>query len=354
MVSKKQLYESSQVYQQQIAQLQGELAAIKGYADFIAPSNRVNSMVVNSCSYDIALLAADEVQCTNRYITEIPELNLPSQKFEDILYRWGSICLFNDVNDGMRPKIASYSKTGSLNGLGDLSEIIPIDFSGKSHKTHYTVVYNDILTKMPCVIINDFTGTYREEQIIPRKAINAVSIQDQATVYRQLKNSVMLTAKKAIALINDEGQREVVEKTIEGVFRNDSPVVSLIGKNLNEVVKMFNLDTSLDIEGYMRAIENYERLRANFNGIPTRSPIEKKERLIQAEAQSDNALTQVYLMDGLVNRQIQLELAKKHSIIKSYTCKINPLLDPMSNKMDESENDKKKEGDKNDGTDDRK
>lgn len=304
--------------------------------------SKINSAIINSANYNMVLTAADIVQATNCIITDIPELKLPSNRLEMLWYTYGSLCFYNE-GDGV--KVASYTKTGQLNGLGDLTEIYPIDFSGKTYDKAKQVVYDDTAVFNPAVIINDYTGTYLEGNIIPRSMLNSVSIHDQSTVYHKMIAAVKLTAKKAIALIDNETQKDVVTKTISQFFEDDNPIAALVGKNLNEIVKMFNLDTKLDLEGYLRAIESYERLRANFNGIRTRSMLDKKERLITSEAENDNAITEVYLYDRLLNRQIGIELMKKHAIIKEGSAKINPKLlppkqmeEPSKNKSNKVEN----------------
>lgn len=326
---RKRLYEASQVYEKRIADL---TKMVEGLTTALAPTeySKINPAIVNSAAYNEVLTAGDRVQSTNRYIFDIPEMNLPSNRIECLFYDYGSLCFFND-GDG--PLVTSYAKTGDLNRLGDLTCVQPIDFAGKTYSTEKTVVYTNKLVKNPCVIINDYTGTYLENNIIPRRVLNSVSIADQALVYRKMKNAIKITALKAIALIDNETQREAIESTLLNFFENDSPVGSMVGKNINEVVKIFNVDTKLDIESFLRAIENYERLRANFNGIKTRSHLDKKERLITSEAENDNCITEIYLNDGLLNRQIGIELMKKHAIIKEGSCIINPIL-TKSNKVD--------------------
>lgn len=336
MGKNKQLYEASQVMQARMKQLENEIYNIRN-AD-IANKNSINPIIVNSAGYNIALRTADKIQAVGRYNTNIPELHLPTNRLEELFYEFGSLCFFR--NNG-KVLVATYAKTGELNGLGDLTEIQPIDFAGRTYDLKRTVVYTNDLVTNPCVIINDYTGCWTESQIIPRRAVNACSINDQAEVYRQMKNSVKLTAKKAIALIDDEAQREVAEQKLNDILNNDNPVVSLIGKSLNDVMKLHNLDTKLDIEGYLRAIESYERLRANFNGIKTRSSLDKKERLITSEAENDNVITDIYLYDGLLNRQIGIELMKKHGIITGGSCELSECLKP---KQEENENEEDKDG----------
>lgn len=326
-MSRKVLYETVNALEAKIKQQEAYINSIMYGSTTGGKSigSKINSAIINSANYDMVLTAADIVQATNCIITDIPELKLPSNRLEMLWYTYGSLCFYNE-GDGV--KVASYTKTGQLNGLGDLTEIYPIDFSGKTYDKAKQVVYDDTFVFNPAVIINDYTGTYLEGNIIPRSMLNSVSIHDQSTVYHKMIAAVKLTAKKAIALIDNETQKDVVTKTISQFFEDDNPIAALVGKNLNEVVKMFNLDTKLDLEGYLRAIESYERLRANFNGIRTRSMLDKKERLITSEAENDNAITEVYLYDRLLNRQIGIELMKKHAIIKEGSAKINPKLLP--------------------------
>lgn len=335
MVTKKQLYESTQVLTGQVSMLKKQLQGAL-YDSSTNSANNINPDIVNSAEYNLVLSVADEIQATNRYIFDIKELNLPSSRIESLFYRFGSLCFFR-FNGKLR--VGTYAKTGRLNGLGDLRQVKPIDLSGKTYGETRTVVYDNDLVLNPCVIINDYTGTYREDKIIPRAALNNVSIRDQATVYRQLKNSIKLTAKKAVALLDSETQREAVERTISELLDNDSPVMGVVGKGVTEAFKLYNIDTKLDIEGYLRAIESYERMRANFNGIKTRTSVEKKERLITSEAENDSLLTAIYLYDGLIQRQVGIELMKKHALISEGSCKINPLLEE---KNTEENNDRNK------------
>ena len=337
-MGKKALYESIQALEAKVSE-QGNI--IYGLTCGNPTSYEFNPAIINQTNYVKVLSVADGIQASQRYITEIPELHLPTNRLEYMVYRYGSLCLFKENG---RVFVTSYTKYGELNALGDLTKVQPIDFAGKTHPTCKTVVYDDTPTPDPCVILNDYTGTYLEGQIVPRASLNMVSILDQAKIYKQLVNSIKLTAKKAIALCDYDTQKNMASKVIGDIFDNDDPIITLSAKTLNDAFKLFNIDTKLDIEGYLRSIECYERMRANFNGIPTRSPIDKKERLITKEAQSDNVLSNFYLQDGYINRQISIELMKKHSIIKEGSVKINPLLleAQMSTNVD-----KNKEVDKN-------
>ena len=332
-MGKKALYEAVQALEAKVAE-QGNI--IYGLTSGTPHYSEFNPSIKNQTNYVKVLSVADGIQATQRYITEIPELRLPSNRLEYMLYRYGSLCFFKENG---KVFITSYAKTGELNALGDLIKVQPIDFAGKSHHQCKTVVYDDNVVTDPCVILNDYTGTYVEGNIFPRCTLNMVSINDQAKIYKQLVNSVKLTAKKAIALCDYDQQKGISAKIIGDIFENDDPIIPLSIKTLNDAFKLLNIDTKLDIEGYLRAIECYERMRANFNGIPTRSPIDKKERLITQEAESDNALTEFYLQDGYLNRQIAIDLMKKHSIIKEGSVKINPVLQrQQSTNVDNNEN----------------
>lgn len=334
----KQCYESTQALNARVRLLEQELF-IRDTTSPYYEQSCINPMVKNSTDYNMVLSIHDMVQRVNRYETKIPELNLPSNKLEMLWYLYGSLCFFK--NRGGEVQVSTYSKTGKLNPLGDLTEVKPISFSGETYEEKRTVVYDNSLNDNPCVIINDFTMTYREETIIPASTINGVSINDQSFVYKQMKNSIKLTAKKAAVMISDPNQKRAYEKAISDEFDSDNPILSVVGSSINDIIKFYNLDTKLDIEGYLRTIESYERLRANFNGIKTRSAFDKKERLITSEAENDNVLTDIYLYDGLNNRKIGIELMKQHSIIKEGSCEINKVLFSTPSVKTKSENEGK-------------
>lgn len=329
----KKLYEANQVQEQRIKMLENRLLHLQSTSSPNRASE-INPIIQNSCEYQTVLFAKDMIEATNRYITEVDDLELPSNRLEALWYIYGSLCFFRHNGE---PKVGSYAKTGSLNGIGDLSQIIPIDFAGHSYNTVYNVVYNHRVTERAAVIINDYTGTYREDQIIPRSTLNCVSINDQALIYKRMRNNILLTAKKALAFVENETQRAAIEESINAFLTNDSPVGSIVSDTMGEICKVFNLDTKLDIDPYLKAIDNYERIRSNFNGIFTQPVIDKKERAISAEANNADTVTEIMLYDGLMNRQIGLELAKQHAIISGYSVKINPKL---LNKDNNTENKK--------------
>lgn len=319
----KKLYEANQIMEQRIRLLESKIEYYQSSSYIDTQASKINPAIVNTAEYKMVLLAKDMIEATNRYITDIPALNLPTNRLEMLFYIYGSLCLFRFNGE---PRVGSYAKTGSLNGIGDLSEIIPIDFAGHSYKTVYNVVYNKNVKSNAAVIVNDYTGTYREDNIIPRAALNSVSISDQALVYKRMRNSILVTAKKAIAFVENETQRAAIEESINAFLTNDSPVGSVVADSMEAIMKVFNLDTALDIDPYIKAIDNYERIRANFNGIFTQPVIDKKERAIAAETNNADTVTEIMLYDGLINRKIGFELAQKHAIIDDYTVEINPKL----------------------------
>lgn len=340
---KKILYESNQVLQERVSRLEEELATYK-FLDSRRSASTINSFVTTSCSYDDVLFVHDAIQVSNRLEWDIPSLDLPSNKLNLLFYRMGALNFYGK-DGGTKTYVSTFAKKGDLNGLGDLTEIIPIDFAGRPHKTGMTPVYRhgDVVVN-PCVIIQDYTGSVREDNILPRCAINGVSINDQSEVYRQLKNSIKLTAKKAVALIPAQGAREAAERNIKQIFNNDTGIVSMIGEGVLEQLKMFNLDTKLDIDGYIKAIDQYEKLRANFNGVHTRPTMEKKEREITQEAEDNNCLTDVYLYDCLINAQIGCELMMEYGIAKHASVKISDVFLNQQKQQKQNEGDGDKDG----------
>lgn len=316
MIIKKKLYEEVQGYQAKIDYLE---KMIQGYTDGRMFNNPINPQIKNNVSYDIVLRVQDRIQAISRYDTNIPELKLPSIKLEALFYDYGSLAFFHKN----KLLVSTYAKTGELNGLGDLTEVEPIDFAGKSYSEHRTVVYTDEFVKKPIIIINDYSGVYTENGIIPRSSVNYVSIADQASVYRKMKNALYLTAKKAVAICESDTQRSSAERVLADWYTNDMPIGSVVG-SMNNVFKVVNLDTSFDPEPFMKCIDCYDKLRTNFNGIKTKSPYEKKERLIQSENENAELLTEYYLYDGLINRRVGIEQLKKYGLTTDAAyCKIH-------------------------------
>lgn len=315
---RKQLYESIDCLNAKISQQNKIIQGLTtGYID---EKNSINPQIKNSCSYNVVLRTADKIQAISRYDTYIPDLNLPSNRLEALFYDFGSLCFF--IYKG-ELRVSTYAKGGKLNGIGDLTSIKPIDFAGISYPDEMVVVYTHTLVRNPAIIINDYSGCWTESNIIPRAAVNSVSMDDEAMVYRQLKNAIKITAKKAIAICESETQREAAEKILLDWYNNDNPIGSVVG-SLQNIFKINNLDTAFDIEPYLKSIDTFSKLRSNFNGIKTRSPNDKKERLITSEVENTNELTEFYLYDGLVNRNIGIDLLKKYSMCSNDAyCKIN-------------------------------
>lgn len=300
-------------------------------------------------AYGAVLSAKDRAQCSNRYVWKNLPLNLTSQQLETFFYNYGSLCFFVRADKNMREKlfITTYAKGGKLNSMGTLSQIKPIGFNGKSYNIQLNVLQpngnieqgNDV-----AVIINDYTGSYVCDVEISRAYLNSNStIKDQCTVYQQLINNVIVSGKKAIALAENEEQATAIRAQANQMLMSGRPVEVLCGRDKpNEMpISMFNFANNFDCGNYQSQLDYYDKVRANFNGIPTTPTAEKREHLINAEVENANSISDIMLYDGLKCRQDGLELLKKYypenKEIQAITVELAECLKPI--KVESQNND---------------
>lgn len=284
---------------------------------------RVNELTVNphleigrtARMYGQMLAAKDRAQCANRYVWRNLPINLTSQELESFFYNYGSLCWF--IKDD-RLIIAKYATGGTLNAMGMLSKIKPIDFAGRSYGFELNVLQpnGDVSQgNNVAVIINDYTGSYQIKDEISRAIINAEStIKDQCTVYQQLINNVIVSGKKAIALAENEEQAAAVRLQANQMLMSGRPVEVLAGRDSvkDSPLQMFNFANNFDCGNYQTQLDYYDKVRANFNGIPTTPTAEKREHLINAEVENANSISDIMLYDGLKCRKDGLEMLKKY------------------------------------------
>lgn len=313
---------------------------------------KVNDITVNphlelgktARMYGEMLCAKDRAQCSNRYVWKNLPINLTSQELETFFYNYGSLCFF--MKDG-RLIISKYATGGTLNPMGMLAKIKPIDFAGHSYGMELNVLQpngdaaqgNDV-----AVIINDYTGSYQIKNEISRSIINSGStIKDQCTVYQQLINNIIVSGKKAVAICDNDDQATAVRAQANQFLMSGRPVEALsnIDKQKGLPIEMFNFSNNFDCGNYQTQLDYYDKVRANFNGIPTTPTAEKREHLINAEVDNANSISDIMLYDGLKCRRDGLEMLKKYySVypeIQAIEVDIADCLKPVSVKQEQGE-----------------
>ena len=306
-------------------------------------------------AYGLLLQAKDRAQCANRFIWKNLPINLTSQELETFFYNFGALCFFIDNDDKL--VISKFTTVGTLNQMGRLSKIKPIDFSGKSYETIYNVLQpsGDIAqgTKV-AIVINDYTCSYQNVDEISRSYLNGNStIKDQTTVYQQLINNVIVSVKKALVMAKDEEQAQAVRLQASSLLSSASPVGVIAGKdNVKDVpLQLFNFANNFDCQNYCMQLDYYDKVRANFNGIATPPTAEKREHLVNAEIDNANTISDIMLYDGLKTRQDGLELLKKYyphrEDIQAITVEVNDYIVKRSNDKDVSAESEDEEGDEN-------
>lgn len=290
--------------------------------------NKINDMQFNPATvcnfaeqqYTQMLKIQDRAICANRFVWKNLPSNLTSQQLESMFYDFGSLCFFE--KDGIL-SIARYSVVGGLNKYGKLDKVIPITFDGKTQDTEKSVIdFNKPPTDSDfAVIINDYTPhSFSDISTQARSVINlATTIRDEVAVYSQLKTNIMLSVKKWLAMCQNESQSKSIKKQVSELLDANNPIVAIAtskGKgNLDLLpVEMFNFDNNFDTQNYCQQIDFYNKVRRNFNGVPSPDTFEKKERKITAEAENTSMHSNITLLDGLMQRQNGLELIKKFMV----------------------------------------
>ena len=332
----------------------------KSQLEMLGLINKVNDLQTNphieigatARAYGLLLQAKDRAQCANRYVWRNLPINLTSQELETFFYNFGSLCFFIDKKTDTLV-VAKYSTQGTLNYMGRLSKVKPIGFNGKSYDIELNVLQPDgniAQGRDVAVIINDYTASYMNVDEISRAQLNGNStIKDQTTVYQQLINNVIVSAKKAIALAGDEEQAQAVRLQATHLLTSASPVGVLAGKDSVKdlPLQMFNFSNNFDCQNYCMQLDYYDKVRANFNGIATPPTAEKREHLVNAEIDNANTVSDIMLYDGLKTRQDGLELLKKYypnrADIQAITVEVNDYIvnkaeDPAEEMDDEGDN----------------
>lgn len=280
----------------------------------------------DSKMYTTMLHSKDRMQCVNRYIFEGLEKNLTSQKLETLIYDFFSLALFEDT-DG-KAVFYKFTRIGDLTPYGELDKIQPIDFSGKAYGPVRSVISaNNQRPLAPgepfAVIMCDYTPPSFIDQALPRSAINlATTIKDQVTVYNQLHTNIILSVKKALALCDNEDQKNVMLGQVLDMLDPAKPIALMSasknskGKEIDDQVQFVNFNNTFDTQNYCQTIDYYDKIRRGFNGIPSPDTFEKKERKITAEAENTMAHSKLVLFDGLMQRKIALELFNKFAKFK--------------------------------------
>lgn len=296
--------------------------------------NPLNVLGFDDKAYTNMLIAKDRVQCANRLVWSDLEMNLTSQELETMFYDFGSLILFE--NGRGEAQFSKFTKIGELNPYGKLSKIQPIDFAGKPYDVVRSVISPSDTRPLQAgepfaVVINDYTTYSFLENELSRAVLNkTTTIKDQVAVFSQLHNNVILSIKKAIALCDNEDQRNVVLKHVADMLDPSCPITVLVandknkGKALEGEVQFANFNNTFDTQNYCQTIDYYDKIRRGFNGVPSPDTFEKKERKITAESENSMAHIKLVLFDALKQRQNALELFNKYTMNRhKMTVKIN-------------------------------
>lgn len=277
--------------------------------------------------YNHMLETADRLQCINRYVTEGLPTAFTSDFIENKLYYKTAICCILYNNDVI---FTDFTTNGKLNKLGELEWIEPITFDGHSlgfKLRCYNGTGNYEFNKNCAIVIKDYSLSLGAEKGIPRCNLNLLTtIKDEVMTYKQLYINILMNVNKLLVRCENESQSKNLLKQAKNLL---DPTQLLIGvQNLNTFNDDFEMQKfvdKVDITGLTQAIEYYNKIRRQFNGIPAPTSFEKKQRLITDEIADVTTAGNLILYDGYMQRKIAYDRINK-CFGTNIQVKINPIL----------------------------
>ena len=208
---------------------------------------------------------------TNSFVWD----NLPSSTYitrpEQYLYYRGLMALF--VDDENKFKIYPAFPAGALRGDGFYDNYIMYDFAGKNWNRKFEDI--ELCENCPNQIPTKFIVMYYIEKL--KKVLNVIDVQ------------LIKSQGGDIFEVHDESQVNQVLSIWDNMIKNKPLSVILNDDFKNKDINKISLYDSresqiLDMWGIYDKVKNEFMTTLGFNNIQT----EKKERLINAEAESNN------------------------------------------------------------------
>ena len=266
--------------------------------------NPTTTIGFSEYAYKNMLITADRISCVNRYQYD----NLPnawqSQDIESLLYDKGSVCWFLDNNDNI--VVSPYTLEGKLDIQGKLYNIQPITLNGKalaSKKRCYNPNGVFEFDASSCIIMHDYTGVVNHDKIIPRAIINLdTTINDEVKTYKLMLYNIIMSIKKLIVNCENEEQAKTIINQSKLLLDPTQPILAVASDNLLRKLDVTQFVDKLQVDELTRAIDYYNKIRRNFNGVPAPSTFEKKERMISSEIENQSTATNLIVQDGYFQR----------------------------------------------------
>lgn len=279
---------------------------IKKEIEKFNPSTSIN---FSELAYKNMLITADRLQCVNRiHWNDLPNA-WTSQEIETLLYDKGSICCFLDDDNIV---FSPYTLGGKIDKMGRLHMIQPITLDGKVYgakKRAYSLNCDYNFDTSCCIIIHDYTGCVVNDKIIPRALINLeTTINDEVKSYKLMLYNIIMSIKKLIVTCETEEQAKLILRQSKLLLDPTQPILALKSENILKKLDVTQFVDKLEIDELTRAIDYYNKIRRNFNGVPAPSTFEKKERMISSEIENHSTATNLIVTDAYYQRLESVKL----------------------------------------------
>lgn len=121
-------------------------------------------------------------------------------------------------------------------------------------------------------------------------------------VQTSIDQQVFNTRAPIIAIVDDVKQENTTNTIIRRIAHGVNALVLKKGV-LSDNVKPLTLSTDFKGKDLVGMIREYERIIMTFNGLDTIQPLQKAERLISAEQESNDEVLACHLHDGEIRRK---------------------------------------------------
>lgn len=241
--------------------------------------------------------------------------NLPDgfdeRYIENTLVSYGKIGVFEDETIGLTHLKGEFNGEMNLFGYQKKFKPTPADNFKLIGSEEKTIIWNksDITANISkrCVIIpnnNQFAPTTHVIDMFAQKLADIEATMHQNRVAQVTPYMIVANNRNILSLKNIISKIFSFEPV---VYLNQSKKSDLLEKSIEDKIKVLNLDAPYLLDKLQDDKQHVINQFLTFVGI-NNSPVDKKERLVSAEVDSNNDLLLSNMMVGLKSRQEAVDI----------------------------------------------
>ena len=320
---------------QQIMNMQAQLEHIGLRLEQFSRLNFNNTRVDTiGTEFESVLKDLDAQQCCNRYTWK----GLPDYMFswliEYMLYLKGSLVGY--ISGGIL-YILPYAQAKGINLYGMPNAVTPVSFNG-------VVTDKPLAKELPvnnfgdpnsnakaCILYDRSPIWVAGASPVGRAFLNDELVRYQAEILGRIKNNLKNLDKKAVFYVEDDKQKNQMEKDIREAYGTDDPFIVVVrGTSAfgnSDKGQTLQGDIANETQSLFETWQSVNSIRCMCAGIENNGAFEKKERKITSEMTGDSVQTDLVLDAGLKMRQLFLKqmqtIYPEYEWLKNITVEIN-------------------------------